>query len=341
MTVLRVVARATGGLTAAQHPPTVPMGLIAIAFAALAAMGLLVSGLLRRDRRGRLLTERIASYVAPAQPAGSEEDGMLAGTAIGWISRLLRSGRTEKRLAERLDLAGFAWRPAEWVLLGGIVALLLSAALTMVTGSLPLGVPAGALLSWAGMRQLVNVMIARRRTAFTEQLPDLLQLTASSLQSGFSLAQGLDTVVREGARPASAEFARALSQARIGVDLTEALERVADRMDCSDLRWAVMAIRIQREVGGRLAEVLTTAVGTMRERAMLRRQVKALSAEGRMSAYILIALPVLVGGWLFISNRVYMRPLYTSPVGIAMLAMAMLLIGAGALWMRKVIKVEM
>jgi tight adherence protein B len=191
------------------------------------------------------------------------------------------------------------------------------------------------------MHLVVSFRIARRRTAFAEQLPDLLQLVASSLQSGFSLAQGLDAVVREGSKPASGEFARALSQARIGVDLTDALHRVADRMSCLDLRWAVMAIRIQREVGGHLAEVLTTTVGTMRERSQLRRHVKALSAEGRLSAYILVALPVVIAGWLFASNPAYMRPLYSSAAGIAMLALAGLLIGVGALWMRKVIKVEM
>jgi tight adherence protein B len=79
----------------------------------------------------------------------------------------------------------------------------------------------------------------------------------------------------------------------------------------------------------------------MRERSQLRRHVKALSAEGRLSAYVLVALPVMVGGWLFISNPAYMRPLYTSPVGIAMLLVAGVLIVVGALWMRKVIKVEM
>jgi Flp pilus assembly protein TadB len=326
---------------AGPHLPLALMAVLASVFAALAAIGLLVSGLAHRDRRGRLLTERIAGYAAPAQPAGPEEDGALATAAVGWVGRLLRSGRTERRLAERLDLAGIARKPAEWVLLGGIAALLLAAMLTVITGSLLIGVLGGTLLSWAGMRLLVSVRAARRRTAFTEQLPDLLQLVASSLQSGFSLAQGLDAVVREGARPASGEFARALSQARIGVDLTDALERVADRMGCIDLRWAVMAIRIQREVGGRLAEVLSTTVGTMRERSQLRRHVRALSAEGRLSAYVLVALPVLVGGWLFLSNRAYMRPLYASPGGIAMLIVAAVLIVVGALWMRKVIKVEM
>jgi tight adherence protein B len=335
------LTRAPAVAESSRARPLALMGVLASVFAALLAIGLLVSALARRDRRGRLLTERIASYGAHAAPAAAEEDGTLASTAIGLVGRLLRSGRTEQRLSNRLDLAGIARKPAEWVLLGGIAGVLLAAVLTLATGSLPIGLLGGALLAWAGMRLLVSVRIARRRTAFADQLPDMLQLVAGSLLSGFSLAQGLDAVVRDGAKPASGEFARALSQARIGVDLTDALQRVADRMNSVDLRWTVMAIRIQREVGGHLAEVLNTTVGTMRERSQLRRHVKALSAEGRLSAYILVALPVLIGGWLFIGSPGYVRPLYTTTVGIVMLALAAVLTAVGALWMRKVIKVEM
>ena len=186
----------------------------------------------------------------------------------------------------------------------------------------------------------VRHKIGRRRTAFGEQLPDVLQLIAGSLQSGFSLPQALDSVVREDTPPAAGEFSRALAEARIGADLEDALQRVADRMDSTDLRWTVMAIRIQREVGGNLAEVLLTTMGTMRERAFLRRQVHALSAEGRLSAIILIALPVLVGAWFFYSDPKYMRLLYTTIPGLIMFVGAALLIVVGAIWMRKLINFE-
>ncbi|MGH3256629.1 MAG: type II secretion system F family protein [Streptosporangiaceae bacterium] len=323
------------------HRSLALVGVLASVFAALALIGLLLASSLLRDRQGRQMAERIASYTMAQPPAGAETDGTSAGMAVGWVAGLLRSGRTEKRLAERLDLAGISRKPAEWVLFGAVAGLLLTVVLTMLFGSPVVGVLGGALLSWAGMRLVVSVRIARRRAAFAEQLPDLLQLIAGSLKSGFSLAQGLDAVIREGAQPASGEFARALSLARLGVDQADALQRVADRMDCMDLRWAVMVIRIQREVGGRLAEVLTTTVGTMRERSHLRNQVRALSAEGRLSAYILVALPILVGGWMFMTDRPYMQLLYTSTIGIVMLFGAIVLIGVGALWMRKVIKVEM
>jgi tight adherence protein B len=190
------------------------------------------------------------------------------------------------------------------------------------------------------MRLVVSVRITRRRAAFAEQLPDVLQLVAGSLQSGFSLPQALDAVVREDTQPAAGEFSRALAETRISGQLEVALDRIGDRMDSIDLRWSVMAIRIQREVGGNLVEVLRNTVDTMRERAQLRRHVRALSGEGRLSAYILVALPVLVAAWLFIGRRGYVRPLYTTPFGLVMLVGAAVLVVLGALWMRKLVKVE-
>ena len=110
-------------------------------------------------------------------------------------------------------------------------------------------------------------------------------------------------------------------------------------MDSIDLRWSVMAIRIQRSVGGNLVEVLRNTVDMMRERGQLRRHVRALSAEGRLSGYVLIALPLLLGAWLFFSKGSYMRPLYTTPLGLAMLIGGALLMVVGTVWMQRVVKV--
>ncbi len=217
---------------------------------------------------------------------------------------------------------------------------MIAAALSLVTSYVLLGVLAGALIGWLVMRLSLSMRIVRRRAAFGEQLPDMLQLIASALKSGFSLPQALDAVVREDAQPAAGELSRALAEVRLGGNLEDGLETVANRMDSDDLRWTVMAIRIQQGVGGNLAEVLLTIAGTIRERAFLRRQVRALSAEGRLSAYVLVALPVLVGIWLFISSPQYMRPLYTTHRASSCSSPPSVLLVFGALWMRKMIKVE-
>jgi Flp pilus assembly protein TadB len=319
------------------------MAVLAAVFAALFVLiVLMIGGLRTTDRRGRHLAKEFESYGprhAPTAPAKSPEAAARGGSVVDRVSGLLRSLNREERLAERLDLAGIARKPAEWVMLGVLACLVLSVVMTVLLGAL-LGVLAGTMLGWLGMVVTVRYRIRRRRGMFADQLPDVLQLLAGSLQAGFSLAQALDAVVREELQPSASEFSRALSETRLGADLADGLNTVANRMASRDLSWTVMAIRIQRDVGGNLAEVLRNTVETMRERAYLRRHVRALSAEGRLSAYILIGLPVLVGGWLFYSSPDYMRPLYTTGIGMAMLAVAVLFLIVGSWWMSKVVKVE-
>ena len=306
-------------------------------FAAAAILVGVAAGALYPDRAQRM-SRNIQRYGPRARPVAA--GGPVRRIAERLVSPLLRTGGMEQRLAERLDLAGIGREPAEWVLFGGGISAGIALLAILLAGNPVIGLAAGGVLGWLGMRFILNFRISRRRTAFSDQLPDVLQFIASSLHSGFSLAQGLDAVVREDTQPAAGEFSRALAQTRIGLLLEDALDTVADRMDSPDLRWSVIAIRIQREVGGNLAEVLGHTVETMRERASIRRHVRALSAEGRLSAYILVALPILVGGWMFIASKNYVRPLYTTGVGIGMLVFAFMMLAAGSLWMRKMVKVE-
>ena len=324
-----------------------PWGLTAAlagVFVALLLLGLLLSGALRKENPARRLEAQLERhYTARNRSQGTAEDrpgeGRAASAAVSSVERLLGAG-AQQRLALRLDLAGINRKPADWVVLGCAGSLVLAVLLTLLTGSPVLGVLIAALVGWLAMRLIVSARISKRRTAFAEQLPDMLQVVAGSLQSGFSLPQALDAVIREGTQPIAGEFSRALAETRIGGELEASLDRVADRMDSKDLRWSVMAIRIQRSVGGNLVEVLRTTGETMRERAALRRHVRALSAEGRLSAYILIALPIAVGSFLFFTRDSYMHPLYTTVFGLAMLTVAVVLIGVGSVWMRNVVKVE-
>jgi Flp pilus assembly protein TadB len=307
-------------------------------FLALFLVAMLVISSVHRAGRGKSLSYRIEPH-RPHQQTARNEQSEKASTTVRWARRLLQSRNAERRLAERLDLAGIRREPAEWVVLGAVACLLPSVILTVLFHSPIAGPLIGIVAGWLGMRFAVSFRISRRRAQFGEQLPAALQLIAGSLQAGFSLPQALDAVVGEDAQPAAGEISRALAEARIGVGLEDALDGVADRMDSRDMRWTTMAIRIQREVGGNLAEVLGNAVDTMRERAYLHRHVRALSAEGRLSAYILAGLPVGIGGWLFLSRREYLRPLYTTSFGMIMLVIAGVLFVVGALWMKKLIKV--
>ena len=144
----------------------------------------------------------------------------------------------------------------------------------------------------------------RRSDAFEAELPDTLHLVASSIRTGFSLAQAVDGAAQGATRRWRGELGRALAETRLGEPLEDELDRVAERIDSQDLRWTVMAIRIQRTVGGNLSEVLRRRRATIRERACDAPPVQALSAEGRLSAYILVgAADPAVRGFLFLTRR--------------------------------------
>jgi Flp pilus assembly protein TadB len=339
---LRIAQAALAGAalhsgSAAPRPWTLIAALAAV-FVALLTVALLVLRPLRHDDRRTGLMGQIEHYGPGRRPVVAEAHG-IAVAVLGLAAWLLQARNADSRLTERLELAGIPRKAAEWALLGACLCVLLAAMLTALTGNAIIAILIGSLVGWLGMRFFLSFRIARRRAAFDNQLPNALQLVAGSLRLGFSLAQALDALVREAAQPTAGEFGRALAEARLGIALDVALDAVANRMNSDDLRWSVMAIRIQRDVGGNLAEVLRNTVDTMRERAYLRRQVRALSAEGRLSAYILVALPIFIGGWLLLTSPSYMHPLYSTPTGLVMLTVTDVLIVLGALWMRKVITV--
>jgi tight adherence protein B len=321
-----------------------PPALMALIFLALLGVGLLLVWNPKPKPAAQQRLEQLHSYAwsppVVGPPIAAPAEGQLATAALSFVDRFLRSRGSRSRIQTELERAGLRMRPQEWILLRISIGIALIAVLVLLTGSLLIGVLAGSALAWLATRLVLSFKASRRCAAFADQLPDVLQLIASSLRSGFSLSQAIDGVVREGPQPAATEFARAVTEARLGVDQEEALDWVAERMKCQDLSWVVMAVRISREVGGNLAEVLLTTVHTMRARAQLKRQIRALSAEGRLSAYVLIALPVFVAGWFLLVRPQYLRPLYTSPGGIAMLVVAVTGLIVGSWWMSRVVKVE-
>lgn len=317
-------------------------GLVVLVFVGLLALGLVVfAPLLDRRRRQRMVAQLDHfSMPAPAQPAAEPEEGnRVARAALALSERVVQSQGIEGRIAFKLDRAGMRIRPHEWLLLRALTCLILVLLLSLFLGPL-FGIVLGLLIGWAATELYQRRRIERRVQAFADLFPDALQLVIGSLRSGFSLSQAVDAMVREFPDPISSEFGRALGEARLGGQLEDALERVARRMENPDLGWAVVAIRVQQQVGGNLAEVLGTTVKTIRERNALRRQVRALSAEGRLSAWVLVALPIIAGFFMFTFRGEYARPLYTHPLGLAMLVIGILLLVVGAFWMSRVIRVE-
>lgn len=245
--------------------------------------------------------------------------------------------------SEELALAGVALEPSGFMLVtfaGGTVLVLLGVVLGFGTvWSLVLAV-VGALLAPLLAKLVLTIRTGRRRAKFGEQLDDTLQLLAGNVRAGYGVVQALDAVARDADEPTSEEFSRVVNQTRIGRDLNDALMDTATRMRSDDFTWAAQAIAINRETGGNLAEVLQQVGGTIRERSQIRRQVSALSSEGRLSAIVLISLPIAVVLLLLVVQPTYLAPLVQSPIGIIAIVIAALLAIGGSLWMLAVVRVK-
>ncbi|GLY96688.1 type II secretion system F family protein [Actinoplanes sp. NBRC 103695] len=312
------------------------IGLVALAAAVAAVAWVLLDSLLGRTAFQRRLTILTRFFVQRPERKGRLLAAVRAAAtrAGGGLTRLTRLDNQDL-----LDAAAVPIRPSEWLVIRAGSALGLALPLSL---PLPwwLGLPVGLLAGFLVPNAWLTVRIDRRKRTFAQDLPDTLQMVVSSLRAGFTLQHGIEAAVRDSTGPVAAELRRALSETRIGGELEEALVRVGVRTGNADMKWLTMAIKLQREVGGNLSEVLQTTADTMREREQLRRSMRALSAEGRLSATILVAMPVLIGAWMFLFRREYMRPLYTEPLGVVMLGSGGLLMVVGILWLRRVIRVE-
>jgi len=254
-----------------------------------------------------------------------------------WVSdTLLRKRGGIAAVNDVLELAGLNLRPGE--LFAGIAA---GFALMLALGWLLFSPLVGLVLAVmvpVGARGVVRVLAAQRRKKFGEQLPETLQILAGSLRAGHGLAQGIDTVAREAESPTSDEFRRLTIETRLGRDFVESLQALAHRVDSEDFHWVVQAVEIQREVGGDLAAILDTVANTVRDRTRIKLQVSSLSAEGRLSAVVLMILPFGLGAMMAVTNRNYMNPLFTTATGYKLLAVAAALLTVGGLWLKKIVK---
>jgi len=329
--------------------PLVIVALIGL-FLSITVLTFLATGALSRPRaRDSQIVRRLSVYTVsgsrPQQISVTEQstrfgNSALARAGVGLMSRLARTGQIDRALDSRLEAAGLPLRTAEWMLLHigsavGVALLLLIAARGQFVAMI-IGLAIGLALPWL----FLSVARTRRENHFLSQLPDTLQLLAGGLASGYSLPQAMDSVVRESRPPISAEFSRALIEARLGLLPEDALDAIAVRTGSRDFSWIVMAIRIQRNVGGNLAELLATVADTLRERERLRRQVSALSAEGRISGLILGVLPVVFALYLILVRPDYISPLFNTRLGLILLAIGSVLLVIGGFWMSKLVRVE-
>ena len=266
-------------------------------------------------------------------------EGALLQRAVAMTGRFAEERGLLARVESMLEQADLPLRAAEAIFfyLAAVVVLTLLGAI--ITRSI-FGTAAVLIITALVPVATLQLLSGQRKRKFTAQLPDMLQLMAGTMRAGYSLMQGVEAVSQEVDDPMGRELRRVLAEARLGRVLEDALEDMAERLSSPDFAWAVMAIRIQREVGGNLAELLSTVAETMIARERLRREVRALTAEGRISAIILGLLPVGLGLVMYSINRSYMDVLFHDGFGQVLLIGAAILAGVGFYWMKKTIEID-
>lgn len=311
----------------------------------LGALLLLVGGValvwsaLRARSRGGL--ERLRAVLDDGPEA---HDSSVSSLAVAW-SRLTRvtdragqgSGFFDW-LGAALERTGWPLRPAEAALgaAGVAVAAGLVGGVVLGLGGFVLGVLVGGAVPLFVLKRAAGKVAEKA----DRQLPDVLGSLSSSMRSGHSLRQGIEAVIDNTSDPLGRELSRVLAETKVGRSFDEALEAMAERVGSNDLRWTVRAMIIQSRTGGRLADILEVLSEFMRDREEVRREVKALTADGRISALVLGVLPFGVVGALLMFNPDYLLPMTREPLGLLMLGGALVLMGLAMVWIRKLVQVE-
>ena len=285
--------------------------------AALVGVGLglaVVGGLLRVSRRDESLADILGlpygEQDVPVSAVTERSSARFEGTAgiVEVANRAVLAFDARGALSQLLERARLPIRAGEYVIFticGGLAA----AALLLALSSQWLYAPVGFLVAGFIAFSLPRRRISKRKKAFEAQLPDAISLIAGSLQAGHTFLRAIQMMCEESEAPLSEEFARVVQETRLGDSLVESLDRMAKRLEIRDLAWIVQAIRIQQSVGGKLADLLYSLGDYIRSKEEIKREVRTLTAEGRASAWMLGALPIIVLVAVQVMNPEYLAPM--------------------------------
>jgi len=311
---------------------------VLIGVAALCAVLLAVALLALLRPHDRDVRARISEYVSLSRTGRLEtEAARFTEKVFTGTERSLEHTRWWARFKEELAIAEIRLPAVQivlWTVVFTVVAFWLLWSLAGPAATiLALGVP-------YGVRTYLKTKLERRRRKFADQLPDNLQVLASALRAGHSLVGALSVVVDDAPEPSRTEFRRVVADEQLGVPLEDSLHEVGRRMDNRDLDQVALVAMLGRETGGNTAEVLDRVAETVRERFELRRLVRVLTAQGRMSRWVVSALPIGLVVFITIINPEYMQPLYDRTVGRALLVGAAVLMVAGSLLIKRIVNIK-
>lgn len=312
---------------------TVGLGVISVAF-------LIESGReLKRRRDFRKQLEGVSKGTATGGAAPGSVIRQAGEGELAWLEPVLRFVPQSSDLRLLLEQADVNWSVGSFLMICLGLGLALGSAAWILGGSPLYFLAFGSLGSVLPLFQLRRLRKKRKR-AFEEAFPEAIDLLGRSIRAGHAFATGLKVVAEEGQDPVASEFRQVFEEQKFGLPLDESLLGLADRIDLVDVRIFVTAILVQRDVGGNLAEILDKISYTIRERFMIQRQIRVYSAQGRMTGYLLAALPILVGLMIYALNSEYMSILFEEPIGRAMIAFAIFLQLIGFFFIRRIVDIE-
>ena len=336
------------------------MDLMTLAVAGIAALAIILiafgiassgsSGI--SDRLERYASGRGEGGKATAQSQGPITDLIQQSQALANLNKVVEGRDFGANLARELARADLRLKPSEYLFiwLGSIVGvpvLLFILGFFLSALQSPLALLVGMLIGFMLPRFWLNRRKNGRLNAFNKQLPDTITLIANALRAGSSFLQAIELVVRESRPPISVEFSRVIREVNLGLPFEQALENMVRRVRSDDLELMATAISIQHTVGGNLAEILDSIAYTIRERVRIKGEIRTLTAQQRMSGYVVGFLPIGLAGFLFIAAPGFMQPMFDDRAQIAGLpaGVVILLIGGFAMFMgfmfiRKIVDIE-
>ncbi|MDP8904229.1 MAG: type II secretion system F family protein [Chloroflexota bacterium] len=299
------------------------------------------------------LTRESGEPTTNAAPSRSMRGALAESGLIGALNRMIERGARAEGIAQALGRADLALRPAEWLAIRvGVVALfvgvsLLIGVIRLPTFAHPLTLIGAGLVGYLLPRMWLARRTNKRLNAFNASLADTITLIANALRSGSSFLQALELVVRETHPPISTEFNRVIREVSLGRPLEQALGHLVRRVRSDDLELMATAITIQYQVGGNLAEILDTISATIRERVRIRGEIRTLTAQQRLSGYIIAALPLAIATILSLISPRFLEPMFQAPPAVlgVPLGIVLLMIGGinmliGFLIIRRIIAIK-
>lgn len=274
--------------------------------------------------------------VAPGAPIHSPV-GRLVGGVENAVDATLRRRNWNPFPAEGLELAGIRTPQATIVTAIGAFAFL-AYMVGYVVGGPIVGIVAAVIVPF-GARTYISMRRSKRRGEFADQLESTLEIICSAIRAGHSFPSSLDSVAADAMSPTAEEFARIVNEGRLGRDLVDAMHGTAARMESQDFGWVADAVAVQRDTGGNLAEILHRVGENIRERNELAKKVRALSAEGRISAWVMMAVPPVLGTYMAFMNAAMFKSAFISVAGVIVLLVCFVLYLIGFFWIRKLVTV--